>query len=57
MDTWMKNNIKPGTYNASNREPIHLEYDSLNKELYIINDEFCLVYNEIIESFTSFIDF
>ena len=56
MNSWLKNNIKQNNYSFDNPKGIHLEYDFINKELHILNEDFCLVYNEILEEFTSFLD-
>ena len=56
MEAWMKKNISLGDYTYNHPEHIHLEYDSINKELHILNDTYCLIYNESLESFTSFVD-
>ena len=56
MDSWLHKHINVGDYSYSNQHNIHLEYDSINKDLYILNNEYCLVYNELLESFTSFVD-
>lgn len=57
LDHWFHNNVVQGTFTAVNNSPFHLEYDNVHKDLYIINDKYCLVYNETIESFISFIEF
>jgi hypothetical protein len=46
MESWMKQNIGKGDYNFNTQGNIHLEYDFINKELHILNDKYCLVYNE-----------
>jgi hypothetical protein len=56
VNSWLKNNIKQNNYSFENPKGIHLEYDFINKELHILNEDFCLVYNEILEEFTSFLD-
>ena len=56
MESWMKQNIKVGDHTYNHPENIHLEYDQINKELHILNNEYCLVYNETLESFTAFLD-
>lgn len=56
IESWMKENISLGDYTYNNQKHIHLEYDSINKELHILNDTYCLIYNESLESFTSFVD-
>ena len=57
MDSWFKQNIVQGTFTYNNQKPFHLEYDSIHKDIYIINEDICLIYNETLGSFTSFIDF
>lgn len=68
MDSWMKNNIIQGTFtpslltnNVKKPLPLHLEYDPIHKDLYIIIngddsiEENCLIYNETLDAFTSFV--
>jgi hypothetical protein len=57
MGNWMKEYIIPGTYTYATNTPIHLEYDPIHKDIYIMNDEVCLIYNESLDSFTSFMDY
>ena len=57
MDSWFKQNITPGTYSESNGNAFHLEYDAKFKDIYICNDTSVLVYNETLDSFTSFVDY
>lgn len=48
MSMWFKNNL-------TGKE--QLFYDSLTNDVYITNDKDCLVYNEGLQSFTSFMDY
>lgn len=57
LDSWFKNNIIPGIYSFSHQDVFHLEYDNIYKDLYIVNKNTCLIYNENLDAFTSFIDF
>lgn len=57
MDSWFKQNITPGTYSDNNGNAFHLEYDAKFKDIYICNDTNVLVYNETLDSFTSFVDY
>ena len=57
MDSWFKNNIVEGTFTNENKEALYLEYDPIHKDIYIINNKDCLIYNENLEAFTSFVDY
>lgn len=57
MDSWFKNNINKGTYTWDNSSAYYLEYDPIHKDVYIMNPHTCLIYNELLESFTSFMDY
>lgn len=57
MDSWFKNNVVEGTFTNKNKEALHLEYDPIHKDIYIINNKDCLIYNENLEAFTSFVDY
>jgi hypothetical protein len=57
MDSWFKNNIVKGSFTYNTFNPFHLEYDSKHKDIYIINKDYCLIYNENLEAFTSFMDY
>ena len=57
MDSWFKNNVVEGTFTNENRGALHLEYDPIHKDIYIINNKDCLIYNENLEAFTSFVDY
>ena len=57
MDSWFKNNINKGTYTYTNSSAYYLEYDPIHKDVYIMNPSNCLIYNELLESFTSFMDY
>jgi hypothetical protein len=48
MSMWFKNNL------TGNEQ---LFYDGLTNDVYITNDKDCLVYNEGLQSFTSFMDY
>lgn len=54
MDSWFKENVSKGTYSYSRPSPFHLEYDPIHKDVYIINGSNCLIYNELLSAFTSF---
>jgi hypothetical protein len=56
MNSWLKSNIIQYNHSFNNLYGTHLEYDSINKEIHIINKDHCLVYNEYLEEFTSFLD-
>lgn len=57
IDSWLKNNIIQGTYSSNNGLAFHFEYDPIHKDVYIVNDVICLIYNETLNSFTSFVDY
>lgn len=57
MDSWLKNNIMPFSYTAKDANNYHLEYDPIHKDIYIIGNGDCLIYNEALDSFTSFVDY
>lgn len=57
IDSWFKHNVVKGTYQRDGFKPFHLEYDNINKDLYLINEDIALIYNEILDQFTSYIDF
>ena len=57
MDSWFKQHIISGTYTKNNANAFHLEYDAKHKDIYICNDEVVLVYNEQLNTFTSFVDY
>ena len=57
LDRWFKQNTVQGTYVYANQSPFHLEYDAIHKDVYILNDNYCLIFNEKLGVFTSFIDF
>lgn len=57
MDSWFKNNVVEGTFTNTNNKALHLEYDPIHKDIYIINNKDCLIYNENLESFTAFVDY
>ena len=57
MDSWFKNNVVEGTFTNTNNKALHLEYDPIHKDIYIINSKDCLIYNENLEAFTSFVDY
>lgn len=48
MSIWFKDNLT---------EEEFLFYDSLNNDIYLINKDNCLIYNEALQSFTSFMDY
>lgn len=59
MDSWLKNNLTPGSYTPApvNNTKFHLEYDFVHKDIYIIGNNICLVYNEPLDAFTSFVEY
>lgn len=48
LSQWFKNNL-------SKKE--HLFYDSITHDIYIVNDNDCVLYNEDLQEFTSFMDY
>ena len=55
MDSWFKNNIELGNHIA-NTKAFHFSYDSKYKDVYIGNEDSVIVYNELLNNFTSFVD-
>lgn len=54
---WFHNNIVQGTHTFSTGKPFHLEYDNVHKDIYIKNEDTCLVYNELLDEFTSILTY
>jgi hypothetical protein len=48
MSQWFKNNLTEKEY---------LFYDAITHDVYVVNNSDCLVYNEDLQSFTSFMDY
>ena len=58
LTDWFHRNIVSGTNTLKNYSgPFHLEYDAVHKDVYIVGMSKCLVYNESMDEFTSFIDY
>lgn len=54
---WIVENEKSIIWNPYNNGGFKSFYDPINKEVYFINDETALCYNELLNQFTSFYDY
>ena len=52
--SWMHENNTLKVWNSIDQSNFKTSYDTINKELYIINSGNCLVFNEALDMFTSF---
>lgn len=58
FSTWFKDNINNKIWNPiEGLDAFRLNYDSSTQDLYISNDNTCLLYNVGLQSFTSFMDY
>lgn len=58
MSQWFKENINTAKWDTMfEKEAFTLSYDSLTNDLYIIGGYKCLVYNELLQTFTSFLPY
>lgn len=53
MSQWFKDNTNGLEWSPSN-DGFRLNYDAITKDIYIENNDVCLLYNELLSSFTSF---
>lgn len=56
FDSWFKENANGVVWNPTN-DGFKLSYDNITKDLYISNNETCLVFNNKLQKFTSFMDY
>ena len=57
FEDWINQNEKGFIWNSVDYKGFKSFYDSIHKEIYFINDEFTLCYNELLQQFTSFYDY
>lgn len=57
FDIWVKNNCTLQVWNPINFNNLITHYDSVNKDVYFLNDKTALVYSETLGEFTSFMDY
>lgn len=58
FSTWFKENVNNDVWNPNtNIQAFRLNYDSNTKDLYISNNNTCLLYNTEMQMFTSFMDY
>lgn len=57
FSTWFKDNLTSGVWSPSNNSSFRLNYDDSTQDLYIGNDDTCLLYNVSLQTFTSFMDY
>lgn len=58
FSTWFKDNINTNIWDPLyNKDSYRLNYDESTQDLYIINDDTCLLYNIKLKTFTSFMDY
>ena len=55
MSSWFKDNLVAQIWNPDN-DGYKCFYDNITGDIYIVNSDNCLVYNEQLETFTSFMD-
>lgn len=56
MSLWFKEKLTPDIWNPINKGYI-VSYDNLTKDIYVTNEDNCIVYNEEIGAFTSFMPY
>lgn len=54
---WFKDNITGDVWSPINNKAFKVQYDANTNDIYLLNDEFSLIYNPNIGKFTSFIDY
>lgn len=57
FEDWIRENEKGIIWNPNNTQGFKSFYDSIHKEVYFVNDEEALCYNELLHQFTSFYDY
>ena len=59
MSTWFKDNISnnPWKANWSEGNSAKISYDAITNDIYVSTDKDCIVYNEGLQSFTSFLPY
>ena len=58
FSTWFKDNINTNIWDPLyNKTAYRLNYDESTQDLYIINEDTCLLYNIKLKTFTSFMDY
>jgi hypothetical protein len=57
FNTWIKENSVLDIWNPKTFKNFKTSYDAINKDVYFINGEHCLTYSELLNEFTSFMDY
>lgn len=57
FSTWFKNNLTGQLWVVGGLNNIRSSYDEVTHDLYLTHNEYCLVYNTMLERFTSFMDY
>lgn len=55
--TWFKQRLNNHLWTATDRSNFRTCYDEITHDLYIISDDTCLIYNTLLQKFTSFMDY
>ena len=56
MSVWFKEKIDTNVWSPNNTASPVTRYDENTNDLYVSNNEWCLVYNEYLQTFTSFME-
>ena len=54
---WFNTHNSPEVWNPKTQQVFRLFYDTSNNDLYVTNNETCLVYSEYLQEFTSFMSY
>jgi len=57
FSVWFKKAVDCNIWGPNNKKAFKSSYDELTHDLYLINEDYCLVYNTLLGSFTSFMDY
>ena len=57
FNAWIRENSVLDIWNPNTFKNFKTAYDAVNRDVYFINEEHCLVYSELLNEFTSFMDY
>lgn len=57
FSSWFKKNLNGHLWEADTRDNFRVSYDEITHDLYIVKKDICLIYNTLLQKFTSFMDY
>lgn len=57
FSSWFKKQLNGHLWQADTRDNFRVSYDEITHDLYIVRNDVCVIYNTLLQKFTSFMDY